>query len=1192
MSAEEAQVTGASSFASRLDSSPWLRSAAMKDENKSRGVKGERTEMDGTEKWYATSLVAATALTGSTDASEESEPESPPANMRRRVSFADAFGLDLVSVKEFSSKDQEGKVEDYLCGLETDDHYLSCLFTPPAPDVLQEKVEGKKVALAAIELLQGTTIVRGTVRVANLCFQKAVYVRTTFDCWANHFDLLAEYIPGSSTKDTDDFTFRLTLIPPFEPEGLRVEFCLRYETPAGNFWENNDGMNFVLYCRKRDHWAIVERWKQSDKSKVETKPKGKRSCLKASGKIQPETYETEETEEIPDSVSHKAAQRATRKAVDNTDRYASEECLQKTLVDSRRSRRRARVANVKDYFAQKNTEAQLGHSLQTPEYKVETWSNETTTTELLRDEYANNGADKGQVLTYHEIPLQSLSWDRHSAREDITSIPGHRDLCNGAIVEHLSETAQNERDISTQGVHRSVSKNNTIHAVEELNSSSQPRSSSLDHSDSAVQPGISGLTQVAQTETDASVQDIFRPRASVHVTAASSSSGMEEAQESACHVIDDLKRDVQEGNPALGRAGRRSEFECVSRAASLADYELEALEMDDHKAPHRPSSPDQTPLTQGSHGLEQVTSPWERSDEAKSEATASEEVTVWDILAPAVQSANPITTEGTAQTAEHVVPQAPACVPPQESAQSSPKITAEAVASIETIRNTAAETTAMAPGQIEGEMTATALMIDANKTHAVEPATTQVSSLWKPPDMIAGVSPGPWVGEGKGRCELSANTMAKVGGGGESQDHVSPTAGDDTVTFTDADGEMVCERAHPMRSWEEGEEEEEEEEESRDGRREHPFKILNEREESGEAKRDTIGEEEGDSSQEMSRFKEAVSVVSDRLECMVSKEKRKDHDVEDWKDEMEKCLGKRREQGSISEPALYEQFAKATKGLERECQRKSDSEMLSEAFERMPEERCLKGDDSPAPANLVGSEEEEEEEEQGTTVLAQGSEELLDVSPDACIEGGSNDDMPVHSVITLLDQKLAQDPYVPIPTPIQTLCSIQSTLGGRDPFLFRSDEASPVLQVGAATWSTCAISAPLGDGHEIEVVLRHRRPAQPAEHLLQSPLEEAEIHGQFAGIVASSSSSDVDSPAPLCLWLSEFCSSQGPLSRAALYAALFAMFFLTAFVCDLPVCLAIYLFSLCWWWCQGERRPLPGSKGVDYTSSPRVSSQI
>lgn len=255
----------------------------MKDEDKNRGEKGEREEMDSTGKWLPKSLtttMATTPITGSTDVSEESEPESPPPIVRRKVSFADAFGLDLVSIKEFSSLNNEGPVENYLCGLDTDEYYLSCLFTPPSPEVLLEKVEVQKVALEAISLLPGTTTLRGTVRVANLCFQKAVYVRTTFDCWASHFDLLAEYIPGSSDRDTDGFSFRVTMVPPFEPEGVRVELCLRYETPAGDFWENNDGMNYVLYCRKRIHRDIEE--KEKTKVKKETRAKSKRSCLKAS----------------------------------------------------------------------------------------------------------------------------------------------------------------------------------------------------------------------------------------------------------------------------------------------------------------------------------------------------------------------------------------------------------------------------------------------------------------------------------------------------------------------------------------------------------------------------------------------------------------------------------------------------------------------------------------------------------------------------------------------------------------------------------------------------------------------------------------------------------------------------------------------------------------------------------------------
>ncbi|XP_031438967.1 uncharacterized protein ppp1r3aa isoform X1 [Clupea harengus] len=1150
MSAEVPQLREASCFTMPLDSSPWFQCPAKEDEIRREEEDSEEVDSEG--KWRSKSPPTS-------DVSDESEPESPPPIVRRRVSFADALGLNLVSVKEFSCQDPEVEVKELLCGLETDKYYLSCLFTSPSPEVLLKKLEEKKVVLEAIELLPGTTTLRGTIRVANLCYDKAVYVRTTYNCWASHFDILAEYIPGSSDRDTDGFSFRLTLVPPFKPEGVRIEFCLRYETPTGEFWESNDGMNYVLFCLKQMHRDKEAKGRGRVKDKEEmTKPKGQRSCLKtASKKMWPESNPVAGTGEIQDSVSHKVA-KAARKAVDNTEKYASEDCLQKTLVDSRRSRRRARVANVKDHFTQKETEALLGHfssgekncSL-IPECNVDTWSDATTTTELLKNEHADTRTDKAHILMYHQIPLLSLSWDRNSGQKDITNSPDNHAPCSGAVLEHQTEHTQNELDGSagyTQGAHGSGT-NSTINAVEELSCPPPIAShfqSFLNQSDEAMQPaGLKELIQVAQTETG--IQDVLWPQASLHMTAASSSS-LEEIQKSVCHVIDDPARDVGEGKPALNSISRRAEVEGVTSATSQLVNAPEAVGLDDHKASSQTSGTDQS---------------------------AQEEVTAQETFV--AHSATQTTTEGAAERTEPVVTHASKKIP-QESAQSSGEIVAETMASIETIEKTAAETIVMNTemAQKEGEMTPPQVT-EAKKACAVETATTPTSSPWKPLGANERVSPGPWEREGKGGSELSVNTMAKVKGG-ESQDRVSPTSGDDTMTFTDTDRATVHERVHPMRQ-REGEEEMVAEGE---GEGEHPFKILNEREykESGEAKRDMIQEKEGDLSREMSHFKatrQDVAVVSetDRLECKVSKERREDYAAEDWKDEMEKCLGLGREQGYVNEPALYEQFTKASKGLEGECHRKSHSGMLTEGLGRMGGERCLMGDNSTVLTNSVGS-----EEEQGTVTLVKGKgKKLWDAAPKACAVEGSSGGMSLPSINALVDQPVAQDPCVPTPTPIQTLCSIQITLGGQDPFLFDLEETSPVCQVGTATWSTCAISAPLGDAHEKGVALRHGRPPQPVGHL-QSPREEAEVHTQFPRIPAPGRGSDVARPAPLSLWLNEVCSLSA-MSRGAVYALLFVMFFLTAYVCDLPVCLAIYLVSLYWWCCHGEKTPLPGAKVTD-----------
>uniref|UniRef100_A0A665UCS3 CBM21 domain-containing protein n=1 Tax=Echeneis naucrates TaxID=173247 RepID=A0A665UCS3_ECHNA len=208
---------------------------------------------------------------------EDSEPELPLSGSRR-VSFADAKGLSLVQVKEFDtwdvptlrgyeSSDSEGKeAEEYFLSL----HSFSL---PLSPEELCIKVQDQKVELESINLLPGTTILKGVIRVLNISFSKAVYIRTTLDAWSSHFDLLAEYIPGSSDGVMDCFSFKLTLVPPFGEQGARVDFSLRYETPVGTFWANNNNKNYVMFCRQRS------------KGKPQ-KDNIKKSCLKSVSKGQ------------------------------------------------------------------------------------------------------------------------------------------------------------------------------------------------------------------------------------------------------------------------------------------------------------------------------------------------------------------------------------------------------------------------------------------------------------------------------------------------------------------------------------------------------------------------------------------------------------------------------------------------------------------------------------------------------------------------------------------------------------------------------------------------------------------------------------------------------------------------------------------------------------------------------------------
>ncbi|KAJ8411280.1 hypothetical protein AAFF_G00172860 [Aldrovandia affinis] len=250
----------------------------------------------------------------SPSSSDESDPGS------RRVSFADAFGLELVSVKEFSSGDsstprgprRSGRRRRSGCG----------------------RLDEQPCELECIELLPGTASLRGIVRVLNLCYDKTVYVRTSLDGWSSHFDIQAEFVPGSSDGETDRFTFSLTLAPPFQQDGARVEFCLRYETSFGTFWANNNGMNYVLFCHQRGGRDGRGR-PHEDMSHS-----NKKSCLKSISKSTEanQTVTSAETADMP----NRKQEVVVRKPVPQSEVLQEDSCQKSSGESGRNSSRRNR----------------------------------------------------------------------------------------------------------------------------------------------------------------------------------------------------------------------------------------------------------------------------------------------------------------------------------------------------------------------------------------------------------------------------------------------------------------------------------------------------------------------------------------------------------------------------------------------------------------------------------------------------------------------------------------------------------------------------------------------------------------------------------------------------------------------------------------------------------------------------------
>ncbi|KAM9785937.1 protein phosphatase 1 regulatory subunit 3A [Neosynchiropus ocellatus] len=172
----------------------------------------------------------------------------------KRVSFADTTGGDLVDVKEFVAFDSDDESErwdeeraKYRRPDQEPTYHVQPEFNSPTGGALLQAVRRSKVEVEKLSSVEGEPLaVTGTVRVLNISFHKAVYIRSTMDNWTTYFDHPAEYVQGSCDGDTDQFSFKLSFSPPFITHGSRIEFVVRYETSDGDFWANNSSMNYVV----------------------------------------------------------------------------------------------------------------------------------------------------------------------------------------------------------------------------------------------------------------------------------------------------------------------------------------------------------------------------------------------------------------------------------------------------------------------------------------------------------------------------------------------------------------------------------------------------------------------------------------------------------------------------------------------------------------------------------------------------------------------------------------------------------------------------------------------------------------------------------------------------------------------------------------------------------------------------------
>ncbi|XP_029689370.1 protein phosphatase 1 regulatory subunit 3A isoform X2 [Takifugu rubripes] len=174
----------------------------------------------------------------------------------KRVSFADTTGGDLTDVKEFTAYDTDDEDENarweeeeakYRKPRREPTYSVRPCFSALSGGALLQAVRTNKLEVEQISPVQDEPLAfTGVIRVANISFHKAVYIRSTMDNWVTYFDHPAEYVQGSHDGDTDRFSFKLSFAPPYVTQDSRIEFVVRYETSEGDFWANNFSMNYAV----------------------------------------------------------------------------------------------------------------------------------------------------------------------------------------------------------------------------------------------------------------------------------------------------------------------------------------------------------------------------------------------------------------------------------------------------------------------------------------------------------------------------------------------------------------------------------------------------------------------------------------------------------------------------------------------------------------------------------------------------------------------------------------------------------------------------------------------------------------------------------------------------------------------------------------------------------------------------------
>lgn len=248
--------------ASKTDQSGQMTTAPLCNPAPLRSCLVIRPESTGSDVTDGKTSAPSVDESSSSDVRNESPEPSSPTKLKKRVVFADDKGLQLTQVRMMTEPSDcpprwTAEFLEQVTGgafAEVAADRWEITFPQPAADYLEfrNRIDAQNVSLENVCVQEADQQLIGSIKVKNLAFSKQVLLRITFDKWSTHQDVEATFVPsglqGATSTPTvnlfDTFTFKVAI--PTAPSPNRIEFCLCFKCPTGEFWDNNSGKNYVI----------------------------------------------------------------------------------------------------------------------------------------------------------------------------------------------------------------------------------------------------------------------------------------------------------------------------------------------------------------------------------------------------------------------------------------------------------------------------------------------------------------------------------------------------------------------------------------------------------------------------------------------------------------------------------------------------------------------------------------------------------------------------------------------------------------------------------------------------------------------------------------------------------------------------------------------------------------------------------